>query len=74
MTIEPEMIHEAEAHVPSVLRGREREMWLAVYLTDALAHPGQVCPCCGVTNLGEDCSELPWVKKRMVDYRMRNKI
>lgn len=69
MTITPEMVHEAVAHVPASVELREFCEVVADRLTATLARPGVVCPCCGVTNLGEDCSELPWVKKMMAEYR-----
>lgn len=63
------MIHEAEAHVPFGTTRAKRREFLATRLNAALAQPGAVCPCCGVTNLGEDCSELPWVAKLMAGTR-----
>lgn len=65
-------IQEAEAHVPFGATIAERWEFLAARLNAALARPGAVCPCCGVTNLGEDCSELPWVKKLMAEHRKEN--
>lgn len=56
MIVTPEMIREAEAHLPFDVKtsgNLARWEWLAAYLTRALAEPNKPCECCGATPQGD---------------------
>lgn len=61
-TITPEMIHEAEAHLPFEVSKRgntARWEWLAGYLNKAVGNPDTPCSCCGVTPNGDIPGDEP---------------
>lgn len=54
--VTPEMIHEAEAHLPwevKTQRPRARWEWIANFLNNAIKNPDVPCPCCKVTPAGD---------------------